>query len=89
MPLRQTWLDRLKDLYMIGDMSKEAYLAERERVKQELAVLTVRDRGRNTQLGALAALPPGTRRYDPTIASGAIAVPPVADRGARDLVPLL
>jgi DNA invertase Pin-like site-specific DNA recombinase len=52
----QMRLDRLKDLYMMGDLSKEAYVAERERLKRELGALNVRDRGRHTQLAALAAL---------------------------------
>jgi DNA invertase Pin-like site-specific DNA recombinase len=52
----QTRLDRLKDLFMMGDLSKEAYLAERGRLKQELGALNVRDSSRHTQLAALAAL---------------------------------
>jgi hypothetical protein len=46
-------LARLKDIYLLGDLSKEAYLAEREQLKREMAtldVLTCGDDGRLSRL---------------------------------------
>jgi hypothetical protein len=47
-------LARLKDVYVLGDLSKEAYLAERERLKRELATLDVQTRGDDRRLSRLA-----------------------------------
>jgi hypothetical protein len=49
-----TQLARLKDVYVLGDLSKEAYLAERERLKRELAMLEAQTHGDDGRLSRLA-----------------------------------
>lgn len=52
----ETQLERLKDVYLLGDIAKDTYLAERERLKRDLAVLHVRQAGQSTRLDGLARL---------------------------------
>ena len=49
-------LSRLRDLYLLGDLPKAAYLAERERLRRELAVLDTADEGDCDRLAGLAEL---------------------------------
>ena len=49
-------LGRLKDLYVLGDVPKAQYLAERERIKREVAVLEAQASGADTRLIGLAGL---------------------------------
>jgi DNA invertase Pin-like site-specific DNA recombinase len=48
--------ERLRDLYVLGDLDKGYYLAERERLKRELALLDVRMQGQTARLSSLAGL---------------------------------
>src|SRR5262245_15326770 len=50
-------LERLKDLYLLGDITRAAYTAERERVKREVAALdTHAGIGPDARLSRLAEL---------------------------------
>ncbi len=47
---------RLQDLYLLGDVPKAAYLAERDRLRRELAALDAADHCERERLGGLAEL---------------------------------
>jgi hypothetical protein len=47
-------LGRLKDVCVLGDLSKEAYLAQRDQLKRELATLDVQARGDDGRVSRLA-----------------------------------
>jgi hypothetical protein len=49
-------LGRLKDLYLLGDITRAHYLAQCEQGKRDLAVLDAQDSGRTTRLQGLAEL---------------------------------
>jgi len=49
-------LGRLKDLYLLGDITRANYLAQREQVKRDLALLDAHDAGRTIRLQGLAEL---------------------------------
>ncbi len=49
-------LVRLKDLYLLGDMTKAAYVAERDRLRRELAALDAAEDGERNRLAGLADL---------------------------------
>src|SRR5438477_75571 len=51
---RRARLERLKDLYGWGDIAKDAYLAEREQVQEELRALGM-DRDQAEELARLAS----------------------------------
>jgi len=42
---KQARLVRLKDVYVLGDLAKEAYLAQRDQLTREVATLDVQARG--------------------------------------------
>jgi chromosome segregation ATPase len=52
----ESQLERLKDLYVLEDITKAQYLAEREKIKRELATLDARATGADTRLAGLAGL---------------------------------
>jgi site-specific DNA recombinase len=52
----ESQLERLKDLYVLEDITKAQYLAEREKIKRELATLDARATGADTKLAGLAGL---------------------------------
>ena len=52
----ETQIERLRDLYVLGDIDKAHYLAERERLKRELALLDARTREETSRLTGLADL---------------------------------
>jgi hypothetical protein len=51
-----TQLERLQGLYLLGDVDKAQYMAEREHLKRELALLDSRVQGQTSRLTGLAAL---------------------------------
>lgn len=48
--------ERLRDLYLLGDIKKSQYIVERDRLKGEIALLDMRLRGRTSHLDGLAEL---------------------------------
>jgi hypothetical protein len=52
----ETQIERLRDLYVLGDIDKARYLAERERLKRELALLDARTHEETSRLTGLADL---------------------------------
>ena len=49
-------LERLKDLYQLGDLERERYLADRERLRRELAAIKAQNTEENAELDELAGL---------------------------------
>jgi hypothetical protein len=49
-------LDRLKELYLLGDIGQERYRAERERLGRELVVVEAHTAGQSTRITGLAKL---------------------------------
>ncbi len=49
-------LERLRDLYKLGDIERPRYMGERDRVRRELAILTARQTEESNQLDRLAEL---------------------------------
>jgi site-specific DNA recombinase len=49
-------VNRLRDLYLLGDIERSHYLAERERLKREIALMDMRSQGHTSHLDGLAEL---------------------------------
>lgn len=48
--------ERLRDLYLLGDVERSQYVVERERLKRDLALLDMREQGQASHLDGLAEL---------------------------------
>lgn len=52
----ETQIERLRDLYLMGDIQKASYIVERDRLKREIALAEMRSQSETSHLERLAEL---------------------------------